>query len=82
MVTGLLGRRCETWRRQLLMRGDVEISASSYYRLFNGEAIVNPWYSQIDVYISAHLVTVAVALSSEGPAICSILGALAPAAIL
>ena len=81
-VTGLVGQQCDPWIRQLMTLGDVESSASSYSQLCSGEAIGRPWYSQIDVDTSAHLITVAVALSSEVPVSYALLGALGSSATL
>ena len=61
-VVGLMGRRCEPWHLQPLTRGDVDSSDCSCSRICNGEAIGRPWCSQIDVYTSAYLIIVAVAL--------------------
>ena len=55
----------------------MEISASSCYILCNGEFVGRPWCSQLDVYTSACLDVVAVALSSEVPDSCDIPGVLA-----
>ena len=74
---GLVGLQCESCRCQPLTRGYVVSLAYSYSQLCNGEAIGNPWYSQIHVYTSAHIEMVVVELYSEGPAACGLLGALA-----
>ena len=79
---GLVGQKCEPWSRQPLVRGYMEISASSCYQLCNSESIVYPWFSQLDFYTSIHLYVVAVVLYSEGPKSCDIIGVLAQYAIL
>ena len=55
----------------------MKILASSCYQIFNDEPAGRPWCSQLDVYNSTRLDMVAVALSSEGPDSCDLLGALA-----
>ena len=75
--TGLVGQKCEPWSRQPLVRGYMEISASSFYQLCNSESIKHPWCSQLDLYTSIHLYVVAVVLYSESPESCAIIGMLA-----
>ena len=77
-----VGRQCEPWRHHQLERGSMERSASSCSWLCNGESIRRPWCSQLDVYNSAHLDMVMVALSPVGPASSALLGVLEPAATL
>ena len=60
----------------------MESSAPSCYQLCNGESIRRPWCSQLDVYTSTLLDVVEVALSSEGPESCALLGVLAQDDIL
>ena len=66
-ATGLVGRRCEPWIRQPLVREYMEISASSCYQLFNGEFLGRPWCYQLDMYNPTHLDMFVLALCSEGP---------------
>ena len=72
-----MGRHYEPWHHQPLAQGDVDISASSCYQVCNGGAIGRPLCSQIDVHSPTGLDVVAVALYSEGPDSCALLGALA-----
>ena len=82
LATGIVELQCEPWYPQLMGEGAVNISSSFRSRLCNGEAIRRPWYYQSNVYTSAHIVKVAVAIYSEVPASYAILGALAPAVTL
>ena len=75
--TGLVVRRYEPWSRQPLVREYMESSDSSCYQICNGESIGHPWCSQLDMYNSTRLVMVEVALYSEAPVSCAIIGVLA-----
>ena len=55
----------------------MKILASSCYKICIDESDGRPWCYQLDVYNSTRLDVVAVALSSEGPDPCDLLGALA-----
>ena len=81
-ATGLVGRQCEPWIHQPLVQRYMESSASSCYQLYNGESARLPWCYQLDVYNSTHLEVIAVALYSDSPDSCAILGVLAQDAIL
>ena len=59
-----------------MAQGDVESSASSCYRLCNGEAIGSPYSFQLYVYTSTRLDMVVMAMLSEGPDSCALIGAL------